>query len=362
MQDLATQGSVLNQTSSATSHLENRSELDNRNVDRHRDIDLQSASISHLESHLDNTNEHQSATQLPSSDILASLASTSVERLEQEVPNPARASTSAKQLSENQQEKATTEQPTTSVIEQTGGLLGFFEKARNAVASIIPEPVKDFARSVDRALSETFPIWNDFKEWASDVFESVCDFFDDLFSENETNSTSDMPSSQSNHVSKKTEVNSESERIDAASDKHQSEEEKKMELRNKIEELCYDIFSKKKKEDDLDLDKRLKEAVARMLAAVEREPDSKEQERAEALSKQNNFIVDTFKEKQELLDEAMSRENETSSALMNTFLREHALDDTFRALEPFGFTPEQAEALIKAAISSVEKPTKSTLA
>ncbi len=247
-------------------------------------------------------------------------------------------------------------EPTAYLSESKGGVVSsFFTKAKNALAAIIPEPVKEVARSIDRTLSEVVPVWNDIKAWVSDAFESICDFLDDLLSEERTETTTSNSSSQSGTITKTYDPQYDINQSGFASVKDQAEQEQsKQELRKALQELCYDILKDRKDAEDLLLNDRLKEAINKMLSTVEDSPDKQEKEGTEHQQKENNLLIDTLKEKQELIEKVAADREIDSKTLMNTSLRELLLENNTRELELFGFTQEQAEALIEAAVGAAQ--------
>lgn len=307
----------------------------------------------------------QLGIQQPTSDILVSLGQPSweesarregmVEIQEQSrtVSAPARASGAVEQKMDRQSEETIKEHvATSSSSESNGGLFSSFSrKARNALSAIIPEPVREAARSIDRKVSEVLPVWNDIKAWVSDAFESLCDFLDDVLSEEITETTMRKSSSQSGNISRTYEPIGDINQSEFASVKDRAEEEQlKQELRKALQGLFYDTLKSRKDEEELLLNERLKEAMNKMFTAVDNRPDKQEKEKIDHQLKENNYAVDTHEEKQELIEKIAAEREIDPNTVMNSSLRELFLEKTSRELELFGFTQVQAEALIEAAV------------
>ena len=301
---------------------------------------------------------HQPELEPPSTDILASLVEPG--RDESRIKStPTLSSSEIEQERDPQAEEIIKEyEPTSSLSESNEGLLSsFFTKARNALAAIIPEPIKEVARSIDRKLSEVLPVWNDIKAWASDAFESICDFFDDLLSDEGTEATTKNSSSQSGAHSKTNVPKGDFNQSEFASLKNRGEQaQSKQDLRKALEDGYQDVLKDRKEKEEALLKEVLEEAMMRMLEAKVNEPTREEAEQILKAVRENNFTVDTFDEKQDMIRKVASEISDSElNSLMNTVLREQLIDKNFRTLEPFGFTEEEAKNLIETAKRIIEK-------
>ncbi|NBW41338.1 hypothetical protein EBR25_10130 [bacterium] len=142
----------------------------------------------------------------------------------------------------------------------------------SALRALIPDSVEEFIRDVDRALSESplvGVLWNTMKEVARETFETVCDFFDDLFFQPSEEPVKKVEPTSVSLGKTPSHLIQEQEKYEATSSQKKTESTETVGTSDQHEELFQDTLTKRREEEDLLHDLKMQLALQMFLQEPE---------------------------------------------------------------------------------------------